>query len=175
MKKFIFFSLIFFSISAAAQSVLVVPVVDSFFTNGKWYYTLPAATTMVSGMATPLQIMQLNKATTDITSMQGAAGSVINLNPIIYPGNAYTATDTALNRVVVCTSNTAVTFTIPSGLKKGFFCRVTQAGKGTISFKGSGATLLQRLNYFRSLTDNADIYFYNTLQNTYNLCGNLKP
>lgn len=60
-------------------------------------------------------------------------------------GTTYTLTVNDDGRVIVFTSGSAITLTIPSELKLGFSCSVVQYGAGQVTFSaGSGVTLRLR-------------------------------
>lgn len=60
-------------------------------------------------------------------------------------GTTYTLTVNDNGRVIVFTSGSAVTLTVPSGLGSGFSCSVVQYGAGQVTISaGSGATLRLR-------------------------------
>lgn len=133
-------------------------------------------TSQINGQATQIAATQVNvaKNTADITALQQGGSTPTALSPNIQSSATYTIKSTDRERVIVFTSNSPITCTIPAGLVSGFNTRVVQAGTGTVTLRGSLTVLTNINSYFRTNKKNADVEIENTLSETYNLVGNLK-
>jgi hypothetical protein len=114
------------------------------------------------------------------TGATGATGSVGPVGPepsLTIADNAATSitlADSDNNRVVRCTSSSAVTITVPSTLAAGFSCMIIQAGTGRVTFvAGSGATLNSFGNLLATAGQHAPASLMRVGAGTYNLSGNL--
>jgi hypothetical protein len=85
-----------------------------------------------------------------------------------------TIADTDNNKIVRCTSSTAVTITVPSTLASGFSCMVIQAGAGQVTFTAGSSTTLNSFGaLLRTAGQHAPASIIRTASATYNLSGNL--
>lgn len=114
------------------------------------------------------------------TGATGATGSVGPVGPepsLTIADNTATAitlADSDNNRVVRCTSSSAVTITVPSTLAAGFSCMVIQAGAGRVTFvAGSGTTLNSFGNLLATAGQHAPASLMRVASGVYNLSGNL--
>ena len=104
----------------------------------------------------------------------GPVGPEPSLNVTDNAGTTITLEDTDNNKVVRCTSATAVTITVPSTLAAGFSCMVIQAGAGQVTFAaGSGATLNSFGNLLKTAGQHAPASLIRVGAGIYNLSGNL--
>ncbi len=76
--------------------------------------------------------------------------------------------------VLTFNSSTPVTLTIPSGFPVGYNVSVYQIGTGKVTIVGSGTTVLNRLNRFRTAGKDAGIGIVCTATDTYHLTGDLR-
>ena len=105
---------------------------------------------------------------------RGDTGAEPTLNVTDNPATAITLSDTNNNRIVRCTSSSAVTVTVPSTLASGFSCMVIQAGAGQVTFAaGSGATLNSFGNLLKTAGQHAPASIIRVGAGIYNLSGNL--
>jgi len=86
----------------------------------------------------------------------------------------YTLVISDNNNVLTFNSTTAVTLTIPSGFPIGFNVSVYQTGTGKVTIVGSGTTVLNRLNRFRTAGKDAGVGIVSTATDTYHLTGDLR-
>ena len=115
-----------------------------------------------------------DKGETGDVGPTGPVGPEPSLNVTDNAGTSITLEDTDNNKVVRCTSATAVTITVPSTLAAGFSCMVIQAGAGQITFvQGSGATLNSFGNLFKTAGQHAPASLIRVGAGIYNLSGNL--
>ena len=104
----------------------------------------------------------------------GPVGPEPSLNVTDNAGTSITLADTDNNKIVRCTSATAVTITVPSTLAAGFSCMVIQAGTGQVTFAaGSGATLNSFGNLLKTAGQHAPASIIRVGAGIYNLSGNL--
>lgn len=117
------------------------------------------------------------KGETGPRGIQGETGPVgpePSLNVVDNSATSITIADTDNNKIVRCTSSTAVTITVPSTLASGFSCMVIQAGAGQVTFTaGSGTTLNSFGALLRTAGQHAPASIIRTASATYNLSGNL--
>ncbi len=77
-------------------------------------------------------------------SYSGTGSFKINglIDNVVLAGTSLTLDDDDhRGKVIYCTSGSAVTITVPSGLPLGFTCTIIQDGGGTVSLSASGSTL----------------------------------
>lgn len=63
------------------------------------------------------------------------------IDSILLSGTSLTLSATHRGKIIYCTSGSAVTITVPSGLVLGFNCTIQQDGAGTVTLSASGTTL----------------------------------
>ena len=86
----------------------------------------------------------------------------------------YTLQASDNGEVLTFNSATPVTLTIPSGFPVGYNVSVYQTGTGKVTIVGSGATILNRLNKFRTAGKDAGVCIVSTATDTYHLTGDLR-
>jgi len=67
----------------------------------------------------------------------GISGAYLSIEEEV--GNARTLSDSDNGKVIVCSSSSSVTITLPTGLTSGFSCTVVQNGTGTVKVEGGAA------------------------------------
>ena len=109
-----------------------------YFWNGSaWVAVLSTITTSsISG----------NGTTTTLTNF----GAEVNTQS----GTTYTLTATDNGKIISCTSNSAVTITVPA-LTSGFNCLIVQRGTGQITLSASGSTINNRYNFNKTAGQHA--------------------
>lgn len=86
----------------------------------------------------------------------------------------YTLVQSDNGAILTFNSISAVTLTIPAGFPVGYNVSVYQVGTGKVSIAGSGTTVLNRLNRFRTAGKDAGVGIVATATDTYHLTGDLK-
>jgi len=86
----------------------------------------------------------------------------------------YTLVISDNSNVLTFNSTTPVTLTIPAGFPIGFNVSVYQIGTGKVTIVGSGTTVLNRLNRFRTAGKDAGVGIVSTATDTYHLTGDLR-
>jgi hypothetical protein len=109
-----------------------------YFWNGSaWVAVLSTITTSsISG----------NGTTTTLTNF----GAEVNTQS----GTTYTLTATDNGKIISCTSNSAITITVPA-LTSGFNCLIVQRGTGQITLSASGSTINNRYNFNKTAGQHA--------------------
>jgi hypothetical protein len=108
------------------------------------------------------------------TGLTGPTGPEPSLTIADNANTSITLADTDNNKVVRCTSSSAVTITVPSTLAAGFSCMVIQAGSGQVTFvAGSSATLNSFGNLLKTAGQHAPASLMRVASGIYNLSGNL--
>jgi hypothetical protein len=106
--------------------------------------------------------------------LTGPTGPEPSLTIADNANTAITLADTDNNKVVRCTSSSAVTITVPSTLAAGFSCMVIQSGAGQVTFvAGSSATLNSFGSLLKTAGQHAPASLMRVASGIYNLSGNL--
>ncbi len=87
---------------------------------------------------------------------------------------SYTLQASDNGKIITFNSTTDITLTIPSGFPVGYNVSVYQTGTGKVTIVGSGTTVLNRLNRFKTAGKDAGIGIVSTSTDTYHLTGDLK-
>jgi hypothetical protein len=104
----------------------------------------------------------------------GPSGPEPSLNVADNAATSITLADTDNNKIMRCTSSSAVTITVPSTLASGFSCMVIQAGTGQVTLvAGSGATLNSFGALLKTAGQHAPASLISVGAGVYNLSGNL--
>ncbi len=98
----------------------------------------------------------------------------VRLAPIKEVNANYILQATDTGQVFRVTSSSDITLTFPSGLPVGFHISVYQYGTGTVTFSGSGATIYNRSNRFKTAGQHAGAGIVCTSANEFHLVGDLK-
>ncbi len=86
----------------------------------------------------------------------------------------YTLTAADSGYIIYVEATSAVTITLPTGLTIGYNVSVYQDGDGTVTFAGSGATVFNRLNRFKTAGKHAGVGVVQYKTNEFVLTGDLK-
>ncbi len=86
----------------------------------------------------------------------------------------YTLVASDNNKILAVNSSSDLTITIPGSLAIGFNISVYQLGVGKITFVGSGATIKNRLQRFRTAGQDAGVGLVCTSPNVFYLTGDLR-
>jgi hypothetical protein len=109
------------------------------------------------------------------SSFPGVLADCYQLNPPginTQSGTTYTLNNNDNGKIVVFTSASAITLTVPTGLTKQFTCSVVQYGAGQITFAaGSGATLRLRGSTNKTGGQYAIASLISVVSNEYILAG----
>ena len=76
--------------------------------------------------------------------------------------------------ILTFNNSSAITLTIPSGFPIGYNVSIYQIGTGKVTIVGSGTTVLNRLNRFKTAGKDAGVGIVSTATNTYHITGDLK-
>ena len=85
----------------------------------------------------------------------------------------YTLVQNDNGAILTFNSSSAVTLTIPAGFPMGYNVSAYQIGTGKVTIAGSGTTVLNRLNRFRTAGKDAGVGIVATATDTYHLTGDL--
>ena len=86
----------------------------------------------------------------------------------------YTLVEDDNGMILTFNSSTAVTLTIPAGFPVGYNVSVYQVGIGKVTITGSGTTVLNRLNRFKTAGKDAGVGIVASATDTYHLTGDLR-
>lgn len=132
---------------------------------------LTAATTPLAGTE-PVPLVQsgvTKKATVnDLMQAQFAA------NIVTESGTSRTLSSSDMQKIIYCTSGSAVTITTATGLGAGFNCTIIQGGAGKVTVaQGASTTLVSYSSLFSTMGQYAVISVVAPVANTFVAAGNL--
>ena len=110
-----------------------------------YYYWNGSAWVAILGNITTSSISG-NGTTTTLTNF----GAEVN----VQSGTSYTLATTDNGKIISCTSNSAVTITVPA-LNIGFNCLIVQRGTGQVTLSPSGSTINNRYNFTKTAGQHA--------------------
>jgi hypothetical protein len=98
----------------------------------------------------------LSTITTSSISGNGTTTTLTNFGAEVntQSGTTYTLTATDNGKIISCTSNSAITITVPA-LTSGFNCLIVQRGTGQITLSASGSTINNRYNFNKTAGQHA--------------------
>lgn len=98
----------------------------------------------------------LSTITTSSISGNGTTTTLTNFGAEVntQSGTTYTLTATDNGKIISCTSNSAVTITVPP-LTSGFNCLIVQRGTGQITLSASGSSINNRYNFNKTAGQHA--------------------
>lgn len=98
----------------------------------------------------------LGNITTSSISGNGTTTTLTNFGAEVNTQSGTTYTLTALDngKIISCTSNSAVTITVPA-LSVGFNCLIVQRGSGQVTVSASGSTINNRYNFNKTAGQHA--------------------
>lgn len=98
----------------------------------------------------------LSNITTSSISGNGTTTTLTNFGAEVntQSGTTYTLTATDNGKIISCTSNSAITITVPA-LTSGFNCLIVQRGTGQITLSASGSTINNRYNFNKTAGQHA--------------------
>lgn len=98
----------------------------------------------------------LGNITTSSISGNGTTTTLTNFGAEVnnQSGTTYTLTASDNGKIISCTSNSAVTITVPA-LTSGFNCLIVQRGTGQITLSASGSTINNRYNFNKTAGQHA--------------------
>ena len=131
---------------------------------------LPAATTPLAGTE-PVPLVQsgaTKKATVnDLMQAQFAA------NIVTESGTTRTLSSADMQKIIYCTSGSAVTINCAAGLGAGFNVTIIQGGAGKVTVAANGQTLVSYSSLFSTMGQYAVISLVCPVANTFVAAGNL--
>lgn len=98
----------------------------------------------------------LGNITTSSISGNGTTTTLTNFGAEVntQSGTTYTLTASDNGKIISCTSNSAVTITVPA-LSVGFNCLIVQRGSGQVTVSASGSTINNRYNFNKTAGQHA--------------------
>lgn len=98
----------------------------------------------------------LGNITTSSISGNGTTTTLTNFGAEVntQSGTTYTLTASDNGKIISCTSNSAVTITVPA-LSIGFNCLIVQRGSGQVTLSASGSTINNRYNFNKTAGQHA--------------------
>ena len=117
----------------------------------------------------PSTITDLKNAFLSAVSLGGAGAATINTET----GTSRTLSADDANKVIYCTSGSAVTITCATGLGAGFNCTIIQGGAGKVTVAAGAATLVSYSSLFSTMGQYAVVSLVAPVADTFVAAGNL--
>lgn len=117
----------------------------------------------------PATINDLKNAFLSAVSLGGAGAAQV----VTESGTSRTLSATDSNKIIYCTSGSAVTITCAAGLGAGFNCTIIQGGAGKVTVAAGGQTLVSYSSLFSTIGQYAVISLVAPIANTFIAAGNL--
>lgn len=112
---------------------------------------------------------------TGATGATGAVGPSNGLAINQQTGTTYTLQASDTGKIIECTSNSAVTITLPSGLGNRFWCIIKQLGSAQVTLTGSGTTIHNRQSFTKTAGQYSSFVITpETTANTYTTQGDMQ-
>ncbi len=131
---------------------------------------LTAVTTPLAGTEV-LPIVQ--SAETKKVTVDQMIAAQLAANVVTESGTSRTLSASDNQKIIYCTSGSAVTITCASGLGVGFNCTIIQGGAGKVTVAAGGQTLVSYSNLFSTMGQYAVISLVCPVANTFVAAGNL--
>jgi hypothetical protein len=117
----------------------------------------------------PSTITDLKNAFLSAVALGGAGAAQIETEA----GTSRTLSATDANKIIYCTSSSAVTITCATGLGAGFNVTIIQGGTGKVTVAAGAATLVSYSSLFSTMGQYAVISLVAPVANTFVAAGNL--
>lgn len=151
---------------------------SSVTTNSTFYPVFVAAagsnqTASVDTTASSKQLLGYNPSTGLLTTTGVASASYRGVSSIVVEVSGTSKTLGASDNgvVLMCTSGSATTITVPTGLDVGFNVTVIQAGAGQVSFSASSTTINNRQSQTKTAGQWAVVSLFQRTTNNFVLAG----
>jgi len=131
---------------------------------------LNAVTTPLAGTEV-LPIVQ--RAETKKVTVDQMIAAQLAANVVTESGTSRTLSASDNQKIIYCTSGSAVTITCASGLGVGFNCTIIQGGAGKVTVAAGGQTLVSYSSLFSTMGQYAVISLVCPVANTFVAAGNL--
>lgn len=131
---------------------------------------LTAVTTPLAGTEV-LPIVQ--SSTTKKVTVDQMIAAQLAANIVTEAGTTRTLSATDNQKVIYCTSGSAVTITCAAGLGVGFNCTIIQGGAGKVTIAAGGQTLVSYSSLFSAMGQYAVISLIAPVADTFVAAGNL--
>ena len=131
---------------------------------------LPAASTPLAGTE-PLPLVQsgsTKKVTVDQLMQAQFAANIVTES-----GTSRTLSASDMQKIIYCTSSSAVTINCAAGLGAGFNVTIIQGGAGKVTVAPNGQTLVSYSSLFSTMGQYAVISLVAPVANTFVAAGNL--
>ena len=117
----------------------------------------------------PSTITDLKNAFLASVALGGAGAAQV----VTEAGTSRTLSSADANKVIYCTSSSAVTITCATGLGAGFNCTIIQGGTGKVTVAAGAATLISYSSLFSTMGQYAVISLIAPVADTFVAAGNL--
>lgn len=131
---------------------------------------LTSATTPLAGTE---QVPLVQSSTTKKTTVNDLMQAQFAANVITESGTSRTLSAGDMQKIIYCTSGSAVTITCATGLGAGFNVTIIQGGAGKVTVAAGAATLVSYSSLFSTMGQYAVISLVAPVANTFVAAGNL--
>jgi hypothetical protein len=131
---------------------------------------LTSATTPLAGTE---QVPLVQSSTTKKTTVNDLMQAQFAANVITESGTSRTLSASDMQKIIYCTSGSAVTITCATGLGAGFNVTIIQGGAGKVTVAAGAATLVSYSSLFSTMGQYAVISLVAPVANTFVAAGNL--
>lgn len=131
---------------------------------------LTSATTPLAGTE---QVPLVQSSTTKKTTVNDLMQAQFAANIVTESGTTRTLSASDMQKIIYCTSGSAVTINCAAGLGAGFNVTIIQGGAGKVTVAANGQTLVSYSSLFSTMGQYAVISLVAPVANTFVAAGNL--
>lgn len=131
---------------------------------------LNSATTPLGGSE---EVPLVQSSTTKKTTVNDLMQAQFAANIVTESGTTRTLSASDIQKIIYCTSGSAVTINCAAGLGAGFNCTIIQGGAGKVTIAANGQTLVSYSSLFSTMGQYAVISLVCPVANTFVAAGNL--
>lgn len=131
---------------------------------------LTSATTPLAGTE---QVPLVQSSTTKKTTVNELMQAQFAANIVTESGTTRTLSASDMQKIIYCTSGSAVTINCAAGLGAGFNVTIIQGGAGKVTVAANGQTLVSYSSLFSTMGQYAVISLVAPIANTFVAAGNL--
>ena len=131
----------------------------------------------LTGATTPLagteEVPLVQSSTTKKTTVNDLMQAQFAANVVTESGTTRTLSAADMQKIIYCTSSSAVTINCAAGLGSGFNVTIIQGGTGKVTIAANGQTLVSYSSLFSTMGQYAVISLVCPVANTFVAAGNL--
>ena len=135
--------------------------------------TISALTSATTPLAGTEQVPLVQSGTTKKTTVDDLMQAQFAANIVTESGTSRTLSASDMQKIIYCTSGSAVTITCATGLGAGFNVTIIQGGAGKVTVAAGAATLVSYSSLFSTMGQYAVISLISPVADTFVAAGNL--